>query len=47
MIIPGERITTELLDYLRSRVAAGMQLPDPADPALNTIRVVAEAVSRS
>jgi len=40
VIIPGERITAELLDYLRSGLAAGMQLPDPADPSLGTIRVV-------
>jgi arginine/lysine/ornithine decarboxylase len=40
VIIPGERITVELLDYLRSGVSAGMQLPDAADPALDTIRVV-------
>ena len=40
VIIPGERITAELLDYLRSGLAAGMQLPDPADPSLATIRVV-------
>jgi arginine/lysine/ornithine decarboxylase len=40
VIIPGERITAELLDYLRSGLAAGMQLPDPADPGLDTIRVV-------
>jgi arginine decarboxylase len=37
---PGERITDELLNYLRSGLAAGMQLPDPADPGLGTIRVV-------
>ena len=36
VIIPGERITTQLLDYLRSGLAAGMQLPDPADPSLAT-----------
>jgi arginine/lysine/ornithine decarboxylase len=42
VIIPGERITAELLDYLRSGLEAGMQLPDPADPALDTIRVVSE-----
>jgi arginine decarboxylase len=41
VIIPGERITAPLLDYLRSGLAAGMQLPDPADPSLDTIRVVA------
>ena len=40
VIIPGERITAELLDYLRSGVSAGMQLPDAADPAHDTIRVV-------
>jgi arginine decarboxylase len=45
VIIPGERITNELLDYLRSGLAAGMQLPDPADPSLDTIRVVAEDAS--
>ncbi|MBV9383467.1 MAG: ornithine decarboxylase [Streptosporangiaceae bacterium] len=42
VIIPGERITEELLNYLRSGLAAGMQLPDPADPSLGTIRVVSE-----
>jgi hypothetical protein len=41
VIVPGERITAELLKYLRSGLAAGMQLPDPADPSLQTIRVVA------
>ncbi len=40
VIIPGERITAELLDYLRSGVSAGMQLPDAADPTLDKIRVV-------
>jgi arginine/lysine/ornithine decarboxylase len=42
VIIPGERLTAELLDYLRTGLAAGMQLPDPADPGLHTLRVVAE-----
>jgi arginine/lysine/ornithine decarboxylase len=46
VIIPGERITAELLDYLRSGLAAGMQLPDPADPSLGTIRVVAQTGAR-
>jgi arginine decarboxylase len=41
VIIPGARITAELLDYLTSGLAAGMQLPDPADPSLRTIRAVA------
>jgi arginine decarboxylase len=43
VIIPGERITAELLDYLRTGLAAGMQLPDPADPSLDTIRVVSRS----
>ena len=42
VIIPGERITAELLKYLRSGLSAGMQLPDPADPDLGTLRVVAQ-----
>jgi len=41
-VIPGERITAGLLDYLRSGVSAGMQLPDAADPTLGTIRVVSQ-----
>jgi arginine decarboxylase len=45
VIIPGERMTGELLDYLRSGLAAGMQLPDPADPSLGTIRVVSQTAS--
>ena len=40
VIAPGERITTEVLDYLTSGVAAGMLISDAADPELNTIRVV-------
>ena len=40
VIIPGERITEELLGYLRSGLDAGMQLPDPTDPSLGTLRVV-------
>jgi hypothetical protein len=38
-LLPGERISAELLDYLRTGLAAGMVLPDPADPTLDTIRV--------
>jgi hypothetical protein len=32
----------ELLDYLRTGLVAGRQFPDPADPSLNTIRVVSQ-----
>jgi arginine/lysine/ornithine decarboxylase len=41
VLLPGERIGAEALDYLRSGVAAGMVLPDPTDPGLTTVRVVA------
>ncbi|WP_433555732.1 aminotransferase class I/II-fold pyridoxal phosphate-dependent enzyme [Pseudonocardia xinjiangensis] len=41
VLLPGERIGQRALDYLRSGVQAGMVLPDPTDPELTTIRVVA------
>ncbi len=41
-VLPGERITEPLLRYLRSGVEAGMNVPDPADPTLETVRVCAE-----
>lgn len=41
LLLPGERITTEAIDYLRTGLDAGMVLPDPADPHLDTVRVVA------
>jgi arginine/lysine/ornithine decarboxylase len=40
-IVPGERINREVIDYLRSGLEAGMVLPDPSDPKLETVRVVA------
>ncbi|MGW0928039.1 aminotransferase class I/II-fold pyridoxal phosphate-dependent enzyme [Streptomyces sp. NPDC002644] len=40
-VVPGEVITQEVVDYLRSGVAAGMLLPDAADGKLETFRVVA------
>jgi arginine/lysine/ornithine decarboxylase len=42
VLAPGERITQEVLDYLTSGVAAGMLIPDAADPELTSLRVVAE-----
>src|SRR4051794_15465522 len=41
VLIPGERINAGIIDYLRSGLAAGMTLPDPADQSLETIKVVA------
>ncbi len=41
VLVPGDLITAEALDYLRSGVDAGMQLPDPTDPKLQKVKVVA------
>ncbi|MGW7075084.1 aminotransferase class I/II-fold pyridoxal phosphate-dependent enzyme [Streptomyces sp. NPDC054871] len=38
--LPGERLTEPVLRYLRTGKAAGMNLPDAADPGLETVRVV-------
>ncbi|MCW2983457.1 MAG: lysine decarboxylase, partial [Conexibacter sp.] len=46
VLVPGERINAEVLEYLRTGLAAGMVLPDPADPSLHTIRVTAHASAR-
>ncbi|MDT3397916.1 ornithine decarboxylase [Streptomyces sp. B1866] len=40
-VCPGERVSREAADYLRSGVAAGMYVPDTADPSLRTLRVAA------
>ena len=42
VLAPGERISAEARDYLSSGIAAGMLIPDAADPELRTLRVVAE-----
>ncbi|MFJ7201075.1 MULTISPECIES: hypothetical protein [unclassified Streptomyces] len=41
MVLPGEQLTEPVLRYLRSGIHAGMNLPDPADPELRTVRVCA------
>jgi arginine decarboxylase len=40
-VVPGELLNKAVIDYLQSGVKAGMPLPDPADPGLEKIRVVA------
>jgi arginine/lysine/ornithine decarboxylase len=40
-VVPGERLNEAVIDYLRSGVEAGMNLPDAADPSLHTVKVVA------
>ena len=39
-VVPGEELDRGVLDYLRTGVAAGMNVPDAADPGVQTIRVV-------
>ncbi|GAA0315681.1 ornithine decarboxylase [Kineococcus aurantiacus] len=41
VLTPGEVVSAEAVDYLRSGVAAGMLVPDAADASLRTLRVVA------
>ena len=40
-MVPGERLNDAVIDYLRTGLAAGMTVPDPADQSLKTFRVVA------
>lgn len=39
-VLPGEVLTREVLDYARSGLAAGMQIPDPVDAEPASVRVV-------
>lgn len=41
-VLPGERLTEPAPRCLSTGLAAGMNLPDPTDPELRTIRVVAQ-----
>lgn len=38
-VVPGERLNDAVIDYLRSGLAAGMNIPDAADTSLKTLRV--------
>jgi arginine decarboxylase len=38
-VLPGELITEPVVEYLRSGLAAGMDIPDAADPKLTTVKV--------
>lgn len=40
-VVPGEELSAGVIEYLRTGLEAGMTLPDPFDPSLKTIRVVA------
>jgi arginine/lysine/ornithine decarboxylase len=39
-VVPGERLNDEVIEYLRSGLKAGMNIPDAADTTLETFRVV-------
>ncbi|MFM1722428.1 MULTISPECIES: aminotransferase class I/II-fold pyridoxal phosphate-dependent enzyme [Rhodococcus] len=41
-VVPGERLDQGVVDYLRSGIAAGMNIPDASDPTLEKFRVVVE-----
>jgi arginine/lysine/ornithine decarboxylase len=43
VLAPGERISQEAVDYLRSGVAAGMLIPEAADPKVESLRVVRDS----
>ncbi len=45
-VVPGECLDAAVLEYLRTGVEAGMNVPDAADPELKTIRVVARTAKR-
>ncbi|WP_278045291.1 hypothetical protein [Actinomadura roseirufa] len=41
-VLPGERITAPVLEYLRSGVTAGMVIPDAVDAKVDSVRVLIE-----
>ena len=42
-LLPGERVTAEVVQYLRELTAAGARLHGAADPTFSTVRVLARA----
>jgi arginine decarboxylase len=42
VVVPGERLTANLVAHLDAQVAAGCRMVGPVDPRLRTIRVVSE-----
>jgi arginine/lysine/ornithine decarboxylase len=41
-LLPGERITAEVVDYLRALAASGARLHGASDPAFRTVNVLGE-----
>jgi lysine decarboxylase len=44
-LLPGERITEEVVAYLRELTSAGARLHGAADPSFTTVRVLIEPAS--
>ena len=40
VITPGERITLNIIEYLKTGIGHGMYIPDVSDSSLQTVRVV-------
>jgi lysine decarboxylase len=40
-LVPGERITAEVVEYLDGLRSLGAQIAGPVDPTLSTIRIMA------
>ena len=40
LLVPGERISRELLEYLKAQQALGRKIVGPEDTALGTLKVV-------
>jgi arginine/lysine/ornithine decarboxylase len=41
VVVPGQRITAPIIDFLRAGMEAGMYVEGAADPFLRQVRVVA------
>jgi lysine decarboxylase len=46
-LLPGERLTDEVVTYLRALTAAGARLHGAADPSFQTVRVLADGEDRA
>jgi arginine decarboxylase len=46
-LLPGERVTAEVIGYLRALTSAGARLHGAADPSFATVRVMIEEPTRS
>jgi arginine decarboxylase len=42
VVVPGERLTNAVIEYLRAQIEAGCRMVGPEDPLLETVRVVVE-----